>query len=205
MDFRRVCALTVLMGLSSLQGGARAQVIEYESNGSKYQTLTRKGLTVIVTHMPNHVAGFGLVQVSVANGSGIYWTVGPEGFSYVKPGSSLDAISADQVVELLLDHGSHSDVVKLVTSYENTLYGIPHMRSTNGYEQRRRNAMSTGVSPKLEAAATASAIALARARIAPGQSTDGAVFIPLTRDVKTLSGGHLVFKAGGETFEFNPD
>jgi hypothetical protein len=205
MGFRQVCVLTVLLALILLPGGARAQVIEYESNGSKYQTLTRKGLTVIVTHMPNHVAGFGLIQVSIANGSGVYWTVGPEGFSYVKPGASLDAISADQVVELLLDHGSHSDVVKLVTSYESTLYGIPHMRSTNGYEQRRRNAMSTGVSPKLEAAATASAIALARTRIAPGQSTDGAVFIPLTRDVKTLAGGHLVFKAAGETFEFNPD
>lgn len=205
MGFRRVCVLAVLLALFFPPEGARAQVIEYESNGSKYQTLTRKGLTVIVTHMPNHVAGFGLVQVSIANGSGVYWTVEPEGFSYVKPGALLDAISADQVVELLLDHGSHSDVVKLVTSYENTLYGIPHMRSTNGYEQRRRNAMSTGVSPKLEAAATASAIALARTRIAPGQSTDGAVFIPLTRDVKTLSGGHLVFKAAGETFEFNPD
>ena len=37
-----------------------AQVIEYEANGSKYQTLSRQGLTVIITHLPNHVAGFGL-------------------------------------------------------------------------------------------------------------------------------------------------
>ena len=189
-----------------LAAAASAQVIEYESNGQKYQTLSRKGLTVIVTHLPNHVAGFGLIQVSVANGSTVYWTVRPEGFSYVKQGSpALTALPANQVVDLLLEKGSHSDVVKLVNSYEAALYGIPHMRSTNGYEQRRQNSMSIGVSVKLEAAAMAAAIALAQTRIAAGQSTDGAVFFPLTHDMKTLSGGKLVVHIEGETFEFNPD
>ena len=145
----------------------------------KYQTLSRKGLTVIVTRMPNHVAGFGLVQVSISNGSDIYWTVEPEDFTYARPDGSSAAISAGQVVNVLLDKGSHSDVMKLVTSYENTLYGIPHMRSTNGYEQRRQGAMSYGINAKLKAAATASAIALAQTRLAPGQSTDGSIFIPL--------------------------
>jgi hypothetical protein len=79
------------------------------------------------------------------------------------------------------------------------------MRSTNGYEQRRQNAMSMGINARLKAAATASAIALAQSRLAPGQSTDGSIFIPLTHDLKTLAGGHLVFRANGETFEFNPD
>lgn len=181
------------------------QVIEYEANGLKYQTMTRKGLTVIVTHMPNHVAGFGLIQVSISNGSDVYWTVQPEGFSYLKNDMGMAAISASQVVDVLLDRGSHSDVVKLVTSYENSLYGIPHMRSTNGYEQRRQNALSAGMSSKLKAAATASAIALAKTRLGPGQSTDGSIFIPLSHDLKTLSGGHLVFRANGETFEFNPE
>src|SRR5580704_4787504 len=181
------------------------QVIEYEANGLKYQTLSRKGLTVIVTRMPNHVAGFGLFQVSISNGSEIYWTVQPEDFSYVKQDVSLTAISAGEVVNVLLDKGSHSDVIKLVTSYENSLYGIPHMKSTNGYEQRRQGAMTYGINAKLKAAATASAIALAQTRLAPGQSTDGSIFIPLTHDLKTLSGGHLVFREYGETFEFNPD
>ena len=62
-----------------------AQVIEYEVNGMKYQTLSRQGLTVIVTRMPNHVAGFGLVQVSISNGSDKYWTVDPR----VSPMSDL--------------------------------------------------------------------------------------------------------------------
>jgi hypothetical protein len=181
------------------------QVIEYEANGLKYQTLSRKGLTLIVTRMPNHVAGFGLFQVSISNGSEIYWTVQPEDFSYIKPDISMAAIPAGQVVDVLLDKGSHADVIKLVTSYENSLYGIPHMKSTNGYEQRRQGAMTYGINTKLRAAATASAIALAQTRLAPGQSTDGSIFIPLTHDLKTLSGGRLVFKNYDETFEFNPD
>ncbi len=184
----------------------QAQVIEYESNGQKYQTLTRQGVTVIVTHLPNHVAGFGLVQVSVANGSGIYWTVRPEGFSYVKPGvAPIPALPAERVVDLLLEKGSHNDVVKLVASYEAALYGIPHMRSNNGYEERRQSAMSYGVAVKLQAAAMASAVALAQTRIAAGQSTDGAVFFPLSHEMKNLTGGKLVVHIEGETFEFDPD
>jgi hypothetical protein len=203
-------AFTAVVFLSFLaafleSGAAYGQVIEYEVNGLKYQTLSRKGLTIIVTRMPNHVAGFGLFQISVSNGSEIYWTVQPEDFSYVRPEVSATAISAGQVVDVLLDKGSHSDVIKLVTSYESLLYGIPHMRSTNGYEQRRQGAMTYGINAKLKAAATASAIALAQTRLAPGQSTDGSIFIPLTHDLKSLTGGRLVFREYGETFEFNPD
>lgn len=184
---------------------ALPQIIEYESNGLKYQTATKKGLTVIVTHLPSHVAGFGLLQVSVANGSGMYWTVKPEAFSYVRPDVTLRALPAAQMVDLLLDRATHADVVKLVSSYENALYGIPNMRSTNGYEQRRRGMMSYGMPARLKAAATASAIALGQSRLAPGQSTDGAVFIPLSRETKALTGGHIVFRCENETFEFNTD
>lgn len=189
----------------ALISAAQAQVIEYESNGQKYQTLTRKGLTVIVTHLPNQVAGFGLLQVSISNGSQIYWMLRPTDFAYVKSELTLEAISADQVVDVLLDRGTHMDVVKLMKSYENTLYGIPNMRSTNGYEQRRQNMMSFGISPRLKAAATASAIALPQTRIPPGQSTDGAVFIPLNHEMKALTGGHITFHCEGQLFEFNTD
>jgi hypothetical protein len=205
MMLRRMRRLFALCAALLTAAAGFAQVIEYEANGLKYQTLSRQGLTVIVTRMPNHVAGFGLFQVSISNGSDHYWVVQPEDFAYTKQDMPLTAIPAGQVVDVLLDKGSHSDVVKLVTSYENSLYGIPHMRSTNGYEQRRQNAMSVGISARLKAAATASAIALAQTRLAPGQSTDGSIFIPLTHEVKTLSGGRLVFRSSGETFEFNPD
>lgn len=203
MVLRRFSRILVVVAL--MAACAAAQVIEYEASGKKYQTLTREGLTIIITHMPNHVAGFGLIQISVANGSGIYWTVRPEDFSYIHETTPLTAISADQVVNLLLEHGSHADVIKLATSYESSLYGIPHMRSTNGYELRRQNSISYGMPQKLEAAAMASAIALAKTRLAPGQSTDGAVFIPLTHETKTLAGGHLVVHVDGHEFAFNPD
>ena len=205
MNFRQACRLLLIAMAACSVALVSAQVIEYEISGIKYQTLSRQGLTVIMTRLPNQVAGFGLVQVSIANGSDHYWTVGPEDFSYVRSEATLTGIPAGQVVDVLLDKASHADVVKLVTTYENTLYAVPHMRSTNGYEQRRQNSMTIGINAKLKAAATASAIALAQTRLAAGQSTDGSVFIPLSRDMKTLVGGHLVFRSDGEVFEFNPD
>ena len=205
MNFRRARRFSLIGAALCAVGLLSAQVIEYEVSGVKYQTLSRQGLTVIMTRMPNHVAGFGLVQVSISNGSDRYWTIGPEDFAYVKAEGSTSGLSAEQVVDVLLEKGSSSDVVKLVTSYENTLYAIPHMRSTNGYEKRREGSMSYGINTKLKAAATASAIALSQTRLAPGQSTDGSVFIPLNRELKALTGGRLVFKSNGEMFEFNPD
>jgi hypothetical protein len=205
MNFRRPHHFPVIAAALCSLGLVSAQVIEYEAGGVKYQTLSRQGLTVIMTRMPNHVAGFALVQVSISNGSDRYWTIAPEDFSYVRAEGAAAGISADQVVNILLEKGSSADVVKLVTSYENTLYAIPHMRSTNGYEKRREGSMSYGINAKLKAAATASAIALAQTRLAPGQSTDGSVFIPLKHELKALTGGRLVFKSNGEMFEFNPD
>src|SRR5690242_917768 len=125
-----------------------AQVIEYEVNGLKYQTLSRGGLTVIMTRMSEHVAGFGLVQVSISNGSDHYWTVAPTDFSYVRAEISSKGISAGEAVDVMLDKGSHADVVKLVTTYENNLYAVPHMKSTNGYEKRREGMMSYGMNTK---------------------------------------------------------
>src|SRR5580700_1087626 len=86
----------IAAGLCAI-GLLSAQVIEYEASGMKFQTLSRQGLTVIMTRMPNHVAGFALVQVSISNGSDHYWTIAPEEFAYVKPEGSATGISADQV------------------------------------------------------------------------------------------------------------
>src|SRR5580700_929797 len=78
MEVRRACRVFSIAAAICSAALLSAQVIEYEVNGLKYQTLSHDGLTVIVTLMPNHVAGFGLVQVSISNGSGMYWTVQPE-------------------------------------------------------------------------------------------------------------------------------
>jgi hypothetical protein len=109
------------------------------------------------------------------------------------------------VVNVMLAHASGGDTIKLITAYEHALYAIPNMRGNNGYEARRQSALAFGGSTKLRAAAAASAISLGQVRLAPGDSTDGAVFFRLARDRKTLTGGRLVLRSEGETFEFNPD
>jgi hypothetical protein len=206
MTFPRTTVSIAILATTILFAAvATAQVIQYETNGQKYQTLTRRGLTVIVTHLPTPIAGFGLLQVSVSNGSTIHWTLKPEDFQYVRPSGAISALTAEAVVDVMLDHASGGDVSKLITSYERALYAIPNMRSTNGYEQRREGALSMGSSARLRAAAAASAIALALVRLAPGESTDGAVFMRLPNNPRSLSGGRIVLHSEGETFEFNPD
>jgi hypothetical protein len=91
-------------------------------------------------------------------------------------------------------------VIKLVTTYESAYYGISRMRSTNGYEQRRQAALAE-TSTKLKAAATASALALVTTKLAPGESTDGAVFFPT--DGKALGPGHLEVRTNTDVFAFN--
>jgi len=206
MKFPRIAArMAALATVIFLTMTAFAQVIEYQADGQKYQTLTHRGLTVIITHLPVQIAGYGLIQVSIANGSQIHWTVKPEDFEYVRGTETIQAIGADAVVNVMLQHASGNDVIKLITSYERSLYAIPNMRSNNGYEQRREGALAFGGSQKLKAAAAASAITLAQVRLAPGESTDGAVFMRLPKDLKAFTGGHVVLHSEGETFDFNPD
>ena len=181
---------------------APAQVIEYEKDGIKHQTLTRSGVTVMFAVGKAHVKEYTMIQVSVENGSDIYSNISPEDFNYERADHQLiRASNADDVVKELLDRASLADVQKLVLAYENQLYGIPNMRSMNGYEQRRRNAMSEGVPAKFKAAAAASALAFVPTRLAPGQSTDGAIFFPI--EPKLLNGGRLVVHTSKDTYEFN--
>src|SRR2546423_5408785 len=120
---------------------AFAQVIEYEAGGQRYQTLTRKGVTITATRMPAHVRDYAMLQVAVSNGSGAYWVIRPEDFSFRRQdGQILQAVPAREVVHSMMERANHSDVVRLITAYETALYGIAHMKSTNGYEQRRQNA-----------------------------------------------------------------
>src|SRR5271165_6988563 len=98
---------------------AQGQVIEYDSNGLHYQTLTRSGVTVIYTHMASHIHEYTIIQVAVSNGSGAPYFIRPEDFSYVRPaGPPLQATPARIVIGMLMEKGNGSDVVKLVTTYE---------------------------------------------------------------------------------------
>ncbi len=188
--------------LLAAAGAAWGQVIEYEKDGVKHQTLTRQGVTVMFATTRAHVHEYTMIQVTVSNGSQIYANIRPEDFSYVRAdGETVRAASADIVVKQMLERGNLGDVQKLVLAYENNLYGIPNMRSTNGYEQRRRGAMAEGVAAKFKAAAAASALAFVATRLAPGDSTDGAIFFPM--EPKLLAGGHLMVRTANDTYEFN--
>ncbi len=180
---------------------AFGQVIEFDNRGLHYQTLTRRGITVMFAHMPTHLHEFSILQVAVANGSSTPYTIRPEDFQFVRTdGTAIRAASADEVVNVLLQKGSRNDVVRLVTAYESGLYGIQRMVSTNGYELRRQAALAEVQSAKLKAAAAASAIALVQTRLPGGESTDGAVFF--AHDGKPLTGGHVVVQTNTDRFEF---
>jgi hypothetical protein len=191
----------LMLSLSAIFA-APAQVIEYERDGIKHQTLTHNGVTVMFAIGKAHVKDYAMIQVSVSNGSDLFSNIKPEDFNYERADRQMiRAANADDVVKQLLERASLADVQKLVLAYENNLYGIPNMRSQNGYEQRRRNAMSEGVPAKFKAAAAASALALVSTRLGPGQSTDGAVFFPI--DPKLLNGGRLIVHTQKDTYEFN--
>lgn len=145
-----------------------------------------------------------MLQVTISNGSKLPCTVRPEDFSYVRHDvQPVQATPATAIVKMLMDRGDHEDVVKLTLAYESVLYGFNRMKITSGYELRRQNFLSYGISAKLKAAAEASAIVLITTKLKPGESTDGAVFF--RNDAKTLTGGHVNFKTNGDDFNFNED
>ena len=194
---RGACLLTV--GL--FYNFATAQVIEFESHGLKYQTLTRNGITVMFAPLSTHVREYTVLQVAVSNGSAGPYSIKPEDFYYLKnTGGMIQASPARTVIDTLIQKGSRNDLINLVSTYENALYGIPHMRSTNGYEQRRQGAIAFA-SSKLRAAATASAVALVPTKLVPGETTDGAIFLPT--DGKALGPGRVQVRTNSDTFDFN--
>jgi hypothetical protein len=178
-----------------------AQVIEFESNGLRYKTLTKGSMTVMFAYLPPHVKDFSIVQVSISNGSPVSWTVKPEDFTYRRQdGGDLQASPAIAVVNSLLAKSSRHDVIKLVTTYENQLYGNIKMQVTNGYERRREDALAVGMPIRFKAGAAAAAIALVSTKLGSGESTDGAVFF--VNGGRLIGPGIMIVHTGGEIFEF---
>ena len=198
---RLAAAWTLALALASTT--VPAQIIEFENNGLKYQTLTRSGVTVMFAPLAPHIQGYTILQAAVSNGSAGPYVIKPENFVYVRnDGDVIPAAPAQAVISMLIQKGSRSDVIKLVGTYETAFYGISRMRSTNGYEQRRQAALAE-TSTKLKAAATASALALVLTKLAPGESTDGAVFFPT--EGKPLGPGHLEVRTNTDLFAFKPE
>ncbi|OYW10388.1 MAG: hypothetical protein B7Z53_01160 [Rhodospirillales bacterium 12-71-4] len=156
----RVAAITTLFLLAPL---LPAQVIEFESGGLKYQTLTKNGVTIMYAHLAATVRDYVTLQVAVSNGTRQPVIIRPEDFSWhPTAGPAITPIAARIVVRELLSKARRDDVVGLVGAYENGLYGLQQLRSSSGYESRRRAALAEVESAKLKAAAAASAIAFVR-------------------------------------------
>jgi hypothetical protein len=193
----RALILTLLMAAAAPAQG----IIDFESAGLKYKAMTRGGVTVMFSVLPTRIRDYAVLQMAVSNGSSVSWTVEPEDCAFEKDeGQAIRALPAKTVVNRLFEKAGRGDVIKLIAAYEASLFNNAQIHSTNGYEARRQNAFADIGSSKLKAAAAASAIALVTTKLAPGQSTDGAVFYP--NQGRPLGSGKLVVNMAGETFVF---
>lgn len=202
---RWCCIVALLLSLIASVPALHGQVIEFESGGNLYQTLSREGLTVMFTRLPGSLRAYGVLQVSVANGSGQVRQVKPEDFSIERPnGRVTQAMAAGDVVREFIRNPNRDDIIKLVGTYEFSLYGMsPRVNSRNGYETRRQSAIAELSFKNLKAAAAASAIAFVNTKLEPGETTDGAVFFPAADG--PLDGARVVVRTqDGLEYRFNP-
>jgi hypothetical protein len=205
MRFRAFPAPSILASacilLATATAAASGQVIRFESGGLEFQTLTKNGVTIMFAPIPIQIREYNILHIAVSNGSRISWNVKSEDCVFVRnDGTSIPGAPAKQVVSKLIEKGSRNDVIKLVQTYELSIYGMSRFKSTNGYEQRRQSAFAEVSSTKIKAAAAASAVAFPNVKLLPGKSTDGSVFYPTGG--KGLGTGKLVVHAAGEVFEF---
>lgn len=201
MASRSFAVSSLVLGVTVLASAVQAQVIPFDSNGLKYKALTRGEVTIMFAPLPTRIRDWVIFQVAITNGSPVAWSFKAEDFRFERnDGSTVPALAAHEVVETMLKKASRGDATKLVVAYESALFGNMHLHSTNGYESRRQDAITESGSTKLKAAATASAIVLAPAKLAPGESTDGAIFYPAAG--KPLGAGKFVVNAAGEEFDF---
>lgn len=191
------------LGVVWLSQSALAQVIEVQSNGVNYQTLTKSGISVMFNHLPGNLHQYAIVQVAVSNGSQGPYIIRPEDFTFERAdGQKIRAVSARTVIEMLRQKANGNDAIKLVTAYENSIYGSPQAPALKGYESRRQAAIASGGN-KITTSLIASVLTLVQTKLAVGDTTDGAVFFPT--EGKPLGAGRLVVRTNTDTFEFNPE
>ena len=167
-----------------------------------YQVQTHRGLTLMCAPMPLKTGRYALMHVAVSNGSGDTWQVSASDFAFeYGDGTVVRAATAQEVIGDFFRKAGRAELVKLQTAYEKALFNNQYIRPNNGYEKRRLSALAIG--PKgLKASAAAAAISFVSGKLAPGDSTDGAVFFPTAgrelgkgRFVATLDAGHFEFLA----------
>jgi hypothetical protein len=150
--------------------------------------------------IPLAVREFAVVQIALSNGSSEVRPVRPSDFYFeAADGRVLRGVPENAVVYNLFRRAGVDDVIKLQSAYEKAIYGNQHIRSNNGYEQRRQYAMAMGAAG-LKAAAAASAIAFVETELEAGDSTDGAVFFD--NQGKPLGAGRVVARLGEQVYVF---
>ncbi len=151
--------------------------------------------------MPDSIREFGVLQVAMNNGSKRIWRVKPTDFVFLPSDGRppIRAVEERVVIADLFRNAGRSEVVKLQAAYEKALFGNQHIRSNNGYEQRRISALALG-NRGVKAAAAASALTFVKEELSPGDSTDGAVFFP--HEGEPLGPGKIVALINGQVFEF---
>src|ERR1035438_1299968 len=93
---------SLLLAAVLFTGALHAQIIEFESGGLKYRTLTRGGVTIMWAHLPIHIKEYAVLQVAVSNGSPVSWQVKPQDFKFEKPeGGTVAALPPAPRVESL--------------------------------------------------------------------------------------------------------
>src|ERR1035438_8190565 len=100
--FRVGAMLSTLLSIA-----APAQVIQFESNGLRYQTLTRSGVTIMFAHLPRHLHEYSIIQVAVSNGSPGPYVIRPEDFSIeCADGAVVRGSPARDIIDMLMQKGS---------------------------------------------------------------------------------------------------
>ena len=193
--------ISIIVAVLALCGVATPQVLEFYSNGLLYQALTRGGLTLMYARMPMAIRDYGVIQVALNNGSSAIWKVKSTDFVFEPAeGEPIRAVPEGEVIYDLFRNAGRAEIVKLQSAYEQALFGNQHIRSMNGYEQRRLSALALG-NKGIKAAAAASAITFVTTELGAGDSTDGAVFFP--NGGRELGSGRLVAVIEGQVFEFD--
>ena len=142
--------------------------------------------------------------MAVSNGSPGPYVIRPDDFSYEHPdGRSIRAVPAQTVIAMLMQKGSGTDVIKLVTAYEAGIYGNPHLRSTTATSSAGRRRSRWAAPPGFGPPRPPAPSPWWETKLAMGDSTDGAVFFP--NEGKPLTGGHIVVRTNTDTFTFRSE
>src|SRR6202158_3953656 len=92
----------VALALVLWVGRGHTQVIDFETSGLKYQTLTKSGVTIMFATLPQRLHDYAILQVAVSNGSQAPYMIRPEDFTFVRLDGSVLRASAARVVVTLL-------------------------------------------------------------------------------------------------------